>query len=239
MKARPNYPAKPESECRFERAFHASNVLEQLRPIIGADRMHKMVADKHNLTRGSYGSVIRTLEDTVYSCFDNIRNVRGDYAKEYSDCRHLNLNVSFKERTEKKLWEYIRILNEEFTFAYVVIRWGKNPRIDTDNAVARKCRIIVHASYSYAKQVEAELAWVENKVVGSYSEVEESPDGIFTARCQYAKMDKHRDWYVHDGYLAWMPHDEGIKVKALGDDRDSAERAARSAARREVLIALR
>jgi hypothetical protein len=235
MKARKDYQPDPDSQCYFERALHASNVLEQLRPIIGDFRMREICTGKWN-HRGNYGSVIRTLEETVSICFDNIRKVRGD-----SGCRlthsvnHLDLSVPFKDRVNEQLHEIEHALSSQFNFCRVRINWGELPNVRTVDTYYTE--VSVDAPYRYSKQIEAELAWVDNKVVGPYSDIEESPDGIHTAYCRYAKMDKHRNWYVHDGFLAWMPHDECIKVKALGDDREKAERAARSSARREVLAA--
>ena len=241
MKARPDYQPDPESQCVFEQALHASAVLEQLRPIIGEDRVREMGGDDFidgGDAQGRYGSASRSLEETIVTCLENIRRVRGDFAKRHSTARqHLNLNVSFKERTENKLGQDARSLSDQFNFCHVQINWGEHPYIRPETARYGTKKVIVDAPYRYAKQIEAELAWVESKVVGPYSDIEESPDGILTARCQYAKMDKHHDWFVHDGYLAWMPHDECIKVKALGDDREKSERAARSSARREVLAA--
>ena len=124
-----------------------------------------------------------------------------------------------------------------FSYASVSIRWGELGGIVVTSRYGSS-RLSVSAPYSYAQQIDAGLAKIASKLIGPYSDIEESPDGILTARCQYSKMDKHHAWHVHDGYLAWMPHDECIKVKALGENREKAERAARSAARREVLAAL-
>ena len=235
MKARPDYQPDPKSSCYYEQALLASNVLAQLRPIIGEDRMREMCTDEWRY-RGNHGTVIRILEDTVSTCFNNIRQVRGDAARTQRNSDHLDLTIPFKDRVNERLHGIEHALRCQFNFCRVRIYWGERPDIRTENAYHTE--VLVDAPYSYSKQIEAELAWTDNKVVGPYSDIEESPDGIKTARCQYAKMDKHHDWYVHDGYLAWMPHDECIKVKALGDDREKAERAARSAARREVLAAL-
>ena len=235
MKARPDYQPDPESSCDYERALHASNVLEQIRPIIGEDRVREMCTDEWCF-QGNYGSVIRVLEDTVLTCFNNIRRVRGNAARTQRNSDHLDLSVPFKDRVNERLHEIWHALNSQFNFCRVRIYWGERPDIQTENAYHKE--VLVCAPYSYTKQIEAELAWTDNKVVGPRSDIEESPDGILTGRVEYAKMDKHHDWFVHDGYLAWMPHDECIKVKAIGDDREKAERAARSAARREVLAAL-
>jgi len=238
MRARPDYQPDPESRCDYERALHASNVLEQLRPIIGEDRVREMCTGEWSY-RGNYGSVIRTLEDTVSTCIDNIREVRGGTGVRLTHVNHLDLSVPFKDRVNERLHEIEHALNSQFNFCRVRINWGEYPPyIRPETARYGTKEVIVDAPCRYSKQIEAELAWVDNKVVGPYSDVEESPDGILTAHCQYAKMDKHRNWFVHDGFLAWMPHDECIKVKALGDDREKSERAARSSARREVLAAL-
>ena len=239
MKARLDYHPDPESTCDYVQALYASNVLEQLRPIIGEDRMREIGAytnfqkcDAH----GHYNSPTRSLEETIHTCLENIRQVRGNAARTQRNSDHLDLSVPFKDRVNERLHEIWHALNSQFNFCRVRIYWGERPDIQTENAYQKE--VLVCAPYSYTKQIEAELAWTDNKVVGPYSDIEESPDGILTGRVKYAKMDKHHDWFVHDGYLAWMPHDECIKVKAIGEDREKAERAARSAARREVLAAL-
>jgi len=234
MKARPDFTVDTyDNSCPFQSALLASNVLKQLRPIIGDDQF-KQVAE------GSYSwdhtALDVGVEEAIVRCLRIIRGIRGRFKDHHSDRSHLNLNESLMERTQKRFNIHAGTLADEFTFCRVQIRWGHPPRIQTVNDYRKQ--IMIDAPYSYSKQIEAELAWTDNKVVSPYSDIDESPDGILTARCQYAKMDKHHNWYVHDGYLAWMPHDECIKVKAIGDDREKAERAARSAARREVLAAL-
>ena len=235
MKARPNFTVDTyDNSCRFQAALLASNTLEQLRPIIGDDRFKKVA-------EGSYEYWDHTVldvgvEEAIQKCLNYIRMIRGGFKDRHDDDNHLNLNESFMERTQRKLNIHAGTLADEFTFCRVQIRWGHPPRIQTDNNYRKQ--IMIDAPFRYSKQIEAELAWTDNKVVAPYSDIDESPDGIKTARCQYAKMDKHHNWYVHDGFLAWMPHDECIKVKAIGDDREKAERAARSSARREVLAAL-
>lgn len=233
MRARKDYQPDPESSCDYEQALLASNVLAQLRPIIGDDQFKQVV-------EGSYEYWDRVLdtgiEEAIQKCLHHIRKVRGRFKNRHDDRSHLNLNVSLMERTQKRFNKHAGTLSSKFNFCRVFINWGRPTRIRTSSDYRKQ--IMIDAPYNYGKQIEAELAWTDNKVVGPYSYVEESPDGIKTARCQYAKMDKHHDWYAHDGYLAWMPHDECIKVKAIGDDREKAERAARSAARREVLAAL-
>jgi len=238
MKARPDFTVDTyDNSCPFQSALLASNVLKQLLPIIGDDQFKRVLKEKYDRWDKSVLHV--GVEDAIYKCLNQIRNVRGNYANRHEDHRHLDLSVPFKQRTETRLHKHTLQLSAKFNFCHVQINWGEHPYIrpETDG-YGRTKKVIVDAPYRYAKQIEDELAWVENKVVGPYSYIEESPDGILTAHCNYAKMDKHRDWFVHSGFLAWMPHDECIKVKALGDDREKAERAARSAARREVLAAL-
>tara|TARA_R100000152_G_C6767565_1_gene192822 strand:+ start:528 stop:1256 length:729 start_codon:yes stop_codon:yes gene_type:complete len=241
MRARPDYQPDPDSSCEYEQALYASNVLEQLRPIIGEDRMREIGANPNFQkcdAQGHYNSATRSLEETIHTCLENIRQVRGGKVRLHN-LNHLDLSIPFEDRVKEKLSEVEFDLRCQFNFCSVRIDWGDHPNILVEgNGYYGNRTVIVKAPYGYSKQIEAELAWTDNKVVGSYSDIEESPDGILTGRCQYAKMDKHHNWYVHDGYLAWMPHDECIKVKALGDDREKAERAARSAARREVLAAL-
>ena len=239
MKARPDYHPDPESSCDYERALHASNVLEQLRPIIGEDRVREIGANPNFQkcdARGRYGSASRSLEETIVTCLENIREVRGNFPTEHHRSGYLNLNKTLKERIDNKLRETAFKL--KFAHAIVSIKWGERTQIRVEGRYTTE-HLIVSAPYSYAKQIDAGLGQIANKLIGPRSDIEESPDGILTGRVEYAKMDKHHDWFVHDGYLAWMPHDECIKVKALGDDREKAERAARSSARREVLAALR
>ena len=238
MRARPDYQPDPDSSCEYEQALYASNVLEQLRPIIGEDRMREIGAYTNFRkcdAQGHYNSARQGLEETIAACLENIREVRGDRVR-YTYVNHLDLSIPFEDRVKERLSDVEFALQSQFNFCRVRIKWGHPPRIRIDNDDYKQ--IMIDAPYSYSKQIEAELAWTDNKVVGFYSDIEESPDGILTGRVEYAKMDKHHDWYVHDGFLAWMPHDECIKVKAIGDDREKAERAARSAARREVLAAL-
>lgn len=235
MRARPDFTVDEyDGDCPFETALLASNVLKQLRPIINDDHFKRVLEGKYS--KWDEGVLHVGVEDAIDRCLRQIRKVRGRYANRHTDCSHLNLTMSFKERTQTRFHEYELQLSERFSFCRVQIDWGERPAIGVENGYSK--RVIVDAPYRYSKQIEAELAWVDNKVIGPYSDVEESPDGIHTAYCRYAKMDKHRNWYVHDGFLAWMPHDECIKVKAIGDDREKAEGAARSAARREVLAAL-
>jgi len=236
MKARKDYQPDPESQCYFEQALHASAVLEQLRPIIGEDRVREMGADprlRSGDTLGRHGSASRSLEETIVTCLQNIRRVRGKFPTGHHS-GYLNLNEPLKERINNKLAEIKCKLS--FNYAIVSIKWGERTQMRVQGHYSSS-NLIVSAPYSYAKQIGAGLAKIQNKLIGPYSDVDESPDGILTARVEYAKMDKHHDWYVHDGFLAWMPHDECIKVKAIGDDREKAERAARSSARREVLAA--
>ena len=238
MRARPDYQPDPDSSCEYEQALYASNVLEQLRPIIGEDRMREIGAYTNFQkcdAKGHYNSATRSLEETIAACLENIREVRGGRVRRHN-LNHLDLSIPFEDRVKERLSDVEFALQSQFNFCRVRIDWGHPPRIRTDNDYRKQ--IMIDAPYTYSKQIEAELAWVDNKVVGFYSDIDESPDGIKTAYCQIAKMDKHHDWYVHDGFVAWMPHDECIKVKAIGDDREKAERAARSAARREVLAAL-
>jgi RNA binding exosome subunit len=237
MRARPDYQPDPDSECYFEQALLASAVLEQLRPIIGEDRVREMGADprlRSGDTQGRHGSASRSLEETIVTCLRNIRRVRGKFPTEHhSGC--LNLNEPLKERIDNKLREVQHKL--KFAHAIVSIKWDELTQMRVEGHYGSS-NLIVSAPYSYAKQIDAGLGQIANKLIGPYSDVEESPDGILTGRVEYAKMDKHHDWFVYGGFLAWMAHDECIKVKALGDDREKAERAARSSARREVLAAL-
>jgi len=237
MKARPNYQPDPKSSCDFVQALLASNLLAQLRPVIGEDRVREMAAVPElgcGDTQGRYGSASRSLEETIVTCLENIRKVRGEFPTEHRS-GYLNLNKPFKERINNRLRETAFKL--KFAHAIVSIKWGERTQMRVEGRYSVE-HLIVSAPYSYAKQIDAGLGKIANKLIGPCSDIEESPDGILTGRVKYAKMDKHHDWYVHDGFLAWMPHDECIKVKAIGDDREKAERAARSAARREVLAAL-
>ena len=237
MRARPDYQPDPESSCDYEQALLASNVLAQLRPIIGEDRMREIGANPQFRkcdAQGHYNSARRGLEETIAACLEIIRQVRGGRVRLHN-LNHLDLTMPFKDRVQQRLDEHKCTLSEQFNFCRVRLNWGEHPNVRIE--YVHSPWVMVDAPYRYSKQIEAELAWVDNKVIGPYSDVDESPDGILTARVEYAKMDKHRNWYVHDGFLAWMPHDECIKVKALGDDREKAERAARSSARREVLAA--
>lgn len=237
MRARPDYRPDPKSSCDYVQALLASNVLAQLRPIIGEDRMREIGANPNFQkcdAQGRYGSASRSLEETIATCLLNIRRVRGKFPTEHCS-RYLNLNKTLKERINDRLREIEFKL--KFAHAIVSIKWGERPQMRVGSRYNSNI-INVSAPYSYAKQIDAGLGQIANKLIGPYSDIEESPDGILTGRVEYARMDKYHDWYVHDGYLAWMPHDECIKVKAIGDDREKAERAARSAARREVLAAL-
>jgi hypothetical protein len=237
MKARPDYHLDPKSSCDYVQALHASNLLAQLRPVIGEDRVREMGADPTlscGDAQGRYGSASRSLEETIVTCILNIRRVRGEFPTEHR-LGYLNLNEPFKERINNRLREIEFKL--KFAHAIVSIKWGERPQMRVGSRYNSNI-INVSAPYSYAKQIDAGLGQIANKLIGPRSDIEESPDGILTGRVEYAKMDKHHDWYLHDGFLAWMPHDECIKVKAIGDDREKAERAARSAARREVLAAL-
>ncbi len=237
MKARPDFTVDEyDDDCPFQSALLASNVLKQLRPIINDDQFKRVLEGKYS--KWDEGVLHVGVEDAIDRCLHQIRNVRGRYANLHEDCSHLDLTMPFKDRVQQRLDEHTCTLSAKFSFCRVQINWGEHPYIRPETARYGMKKVIVDAPYRYAKQIEDELAWVENKVVGPYSYIEESPDGILTAHCNYAKMDKHRDWFVHSGFLAWMPHDECIKVKALGDDREKAERAARSSARREVLAAL-
>lgn len=236
MKARPDFTVDTyDNSCRFQSALRASNMLEQLRPIIGDDQFKQLATGSYSW---DHTALDVGVEDAIVKCLRHIRKIRGGFKDQHRDRNHLNLNQSFTERTQRRLHEHTLQLSTQFNFCRLKINWGERPNIRIGHVVGNHKPIMIDAPYGYSKQIEAELAWVENKVVGPYSDIEESPDGIKTARCQYAKMDKYHNWYVHDGFLAWMPHDECIKVKALGDDREKAERAARSAARREVLAAL-
>jgi len=230
MKYRPDIAAKipKNTRCHFGAALQASELLEKLRPI--ANNMIKHAALKKP---NDYCGMDKELYALVSKCISRIKRVRTSSWQWQNGDKY---NVPLHNRLNNRFQNYIETLNEEFLRCSISIEWNRLPWM---SVYGNHKTIDIDAPYSYAHQIDADLASLGNKVIGPYSDVIESEDGILTARCQYAKMDKQQHWYVHDGYLGWMPHDERIKVKALGETRDKAERFTRSAAARQLRAALR